>query len=84
MQYTALGTGRWFLRLDPGEEVLAMLRSFCAEQKVTSGFIHGLGSTSLAVLGFLDPETNEYVKRRFDEPMEVGPLSRMLVALPDC
>lgn len=75
MQYTALSNGRYFLRLDPGDELVASLRQFAAESEIRGGFIMGLGSTSDLVLGFLDPETGEYVKRTFEEPMEVGSLS---------
>ena len=35
----------------------------------------GLGSFDQVVLGFLDREAGEYVKRRFEEPMEVGQLT---------
>ena len=75
MQYHALEDGRYVLRLDPGEEVMTSLRHFAAEEKVVAGLIMGLGSTSHVTLGFLDPETNEYVKRKFDEHMEVGNLT---------
>jgi len=75
VQYVALGSGRWFLRLDPEDEIVGVLRAFSQERGLTGGFIHGLGSTKSAVLSFFDPETSEYVKRRFDEPMEIGALS---------
>ena len=75
MRYTALSNGRYFLRLDPGDELVASLRQFATESEIRGGFIQGLGSTSHLVLGFLDPESGEYVKRTFDEPMEVGSLS---------
>jgi predicted DNA-binding protein with PD1-like motif len=75
VQYVALGAGRWFLRLDPEDELVAVLKAFAQERGITGGFIHGLGSTQSAVLSFFDPEAAEYVKRRFDEPMEIGALS---------
>ncbi len=75
MKYHRIGEGRYFMRMDPGEEAIGCLRQFVSEEKVTAGFITGLGSVSTAVLSFLDPETNEYVKRKFDEPMEVGNLT---------
>ena len=75
MRYHALGGGRYVLRLDPGEELVASLRTFAAEEEVTSGYITGLGSTAQAVMSWLDPEEGEYQKRKFDEPMEVGNLT---------
>ena len=40
-----------------------------------AGYVTGLGSTSHVTLGFLDPDSGEYLKRKFDEPMEVGNLT---------
>lgn len=75
MHYHPAGSGRFLLRLDPGDEIITSLRQFVTDAEVKSGWISGIGSTSMVSLGFLDPETNEYVKRKFDEPMEVGQLS---------
>ena len=72
MRYHPLGNGRYVMRLDPGDEVIACLRQFAAEEKVKSGWITGLGSTSSAVMSWLDPESGEYVRRRLEEPMEVA------------
>lgn len=75
MKYHSLGQGRYIVRLDPGDELIASLRSFAAEESVVSGYITGIGSTSSAVMSWLDPELGEYVRRKFDEPMEVGNLT---------
>jgi predicted DNA-binding protein with PD1-like motif len=75
MRYHHFGDGRFVLRLDAGEEVIASLRSFAVAEKVEAAWISGLGSFDHLTLGFLDPETNEYVRRRFEERMEVGNLS---------
>ena len=75
MKYHPLGDGRYLMRLDPGDEIIASLRLFASEETVTAGYITGLGSTASAVMSWLDPELGEYVRRKFDEPMEVGTLS---------
>ena len=75
MRHHHFGDGRYFLRLDPGEEVIASLRAFAAAEGIVAGWISGLGSTDEITLGFLDPDSNEYVRRRFEERMEVGQLS---------
>ncbi len=75
MRYHALGGGRYVLRLDPGDEIVGSLRTFAAEEEISAGFITGFGSISQAVMSWLDPESGEYVKRKFDEPMEVGNLT---------
>jgi predicted DNA-binding protein with PD1-like motif len=69
------GDGRWILRLDPGEDLPETLAAFCREAGVAAGHLTGLGSLDVAVLGFLDPETDEYVKRRFEERLEIGHLA---------
>ena len=75
MRYHPLGDGRYVMRLDPGDEIIASLRQFASEESVTSGYITGIGSTQTAVMSWLDPESGEYVKRKLDEPMEVGNLT---------
>lgn len=64
--------GHYVLRLDPGEELIQSLAQFALEQKVEAGYAVGLGSFDQVLLGYLDPETNEYVRRRFDERLEVA------------
>ncbi|MDA1194395.1 MAG: DNA-binding protein [Planctomycetota bacterium] len=75
MRYHPLGDGRYVMRLDPGDELIASLRSFASEEEVGAGYITGLGSTASAVMSWLDPESGEYIRRKFDEPMEVGSLT---------
>jgi len=83
MEYHPLGQGRYIMRLDPGDELIASLRSFAAEESVQSGHITGIGSTSSAVVSWLDPESGEYVRRKFDEPMEVGNLTGTISVAAD-
>lgn len=75
MHYHHFGDGRYVMRLDPGEDLIGSLRQFAAEESIVAGCITGIGSTSQVTLGFLDPETGEYEKRRFEEAMEVGNLT---------
>jgi predicted DNA-binding protein with PD1-like motif len=75
MHYHHFGDGRYVMRLDPGEDVIGSLRHFANDCDVAAGMITGIGSTSHVTLGFLDPETGEYVKRMYDEPMVVGNLT---------
>jgi predicted DNA-binding protein with PD1-like motif len=83
MRYHPLGDGRYVMRLDPGDEVIASLRQFASEEKVTSGYITGLGSTSSAVMSWLDPESGEYQKRKLEEPMEVSNLTGSISVAAD-
>ena len=72
MRHHHFGDGRYVLRLDPGEDLLGQIQTFAAEQGITAGHITGLGSVDRITLGFLDPEEKEYLKRVFEEPMEVA------------
>lgn len=75
MRYHHFGSGRYVLRLDPGEEVVTQVAAFAQERGITAGWVSGIGSLDHAVLGFLDPEENVYFKRTFDERMEIGSLN---------
>jgi predicted DNA-binding protein with PD1-like motif len=75
MRYHHFGSGRYVLRLDPGEEVVSSLTAFAAEAEVGAGWVTAIGSLDPAVLGFLDPKEQVYLKRTFDERMEIGSIS---------
>ena len=75
MKYHHFGSGRYVLRLDPGDEVIASIVSFAQERGLTAGWVSGIGSLDHAVLGFLDPKDQVYLKRTFDERMEIGSLN---------
>jgi predicted DNA-binding protein with PD1-like motif len=75
MRHHHFGDGRYVIRLDPGEDVLAALTAFAAEQDVQAGHVTGMGSVDRLTLGFLDPVAKEYLKRSFEEPMEVAQLT---------
>jgi predicted DNA-binding protein with PD1-like motif len=83
MQSHHFGDGRYALRLDAGEDLIPTLSDFVAEAGIEAGVVSGLGSVDQIVLAFLDPETREYLKRRFDERMEVASLSGSISRLGD-
>jgi predicted DNA-binding protein with PD1-like motif len=78
MRHHHFGQGRYLVRLDPGEEVIASLRAFAEDAEIRAGWVSAIGSLDEVVLGFLDAEANEYVRRRFEERMEVGSLTGSL------
>lgn len=75
MRHHAFGDGHHVIRLDPGEDVLGTLRKVVEEQRIEAGILSGLGSVDAITLGYLDPATHEYLKRHFEERMEVATLS---------
>lgn len=58
--------GVYVIRLDRGEEVVETLRSFCEEKEIFGGHFTGLGAVSEVELGYINLETKEYVKRKFE------------------
>lgn len=75
MRHHDWGDGRYVIRLDPGEDLLGQLQAFAQEMEIEAGHVTGLGSVDRITLGFLDPELKEYVKRTFEEPLEVAQLT---------
>lgn len=75
MRYHHFGDGRYVLRLEPGDDVIASLAQLADDEGIDAGLITGIGSVDRITLGFLDPEAQEYVRRRFEEPMEVAQMT---------
>ena len=65
----------YITRLEKGEEVLSTLAEFVREQKIQGGSIQGLGAVKNLELGLYDPHRQEYLKRTFEEDMELGNLT---------
>jgi hypothetical protein len=78
MRHHHFGNGRHVIRLDPGDEVVASLRDFALATKIQAAWVSGFGSLDAAVLGFLDPDAREYLRRRFEERLEIGSLTGTL------
>lgn len=74
MRHHDFGGGRHVLRLDPGEDLMTELRQLALQAGLTAATITGLGSVDVITLGFLDPAENAYLKRRFEERLEVAAL----------
>lgn len=62
------------LKLDTGEEIIASLRAFAADQGIQAGIISGLGAVAEAELGFFVRETGTYIRRTFAGEFEIGSL----------
>ena len=69
------------LRLDPGEEIVASLRSFAAAHGLRAGLISGLGAVGETELGFFVRGTARYVTRTFAGEHEIGSLTGNLSEL---
>jgi predicted DNA-binding protein with PD1-like motif len=65
----------WALKIEPGEEIVAALRSFAERHRVRAGLIHGLGAVGETELGFFVPATRRYVREVFRGDHEIGSLT---------
>ena len=65
----------YIVRLEKGEEVLSALTEFVREQSIQGGSIQGLGAVKDLELGLYDPHQKTYVKRTFEDDMELGNLT---------
>jgi predicted DNA-binding protein with PD1-like motif len=83
MHYHPVGADRYLMRLDPGDELVASLRQFATDEDIVGAYVTGLGSTSQATMSWLDPESGEYQRRKFDEAMEVATLSGTISVAAD-
>ena len=61
----------FLIRCDIGDEIVACLKAFAAENKIYSGTILGIGSIKDPELGYYDIEKKEYIKKQFEGDYEL-------------
>lgn len=70
MEYAKLGN-QFYLRLDPGDEILACLKKFMEEEGLESASFQGIGACSYAEVGVYQAETHSYHPFAKEEKMEI-------------
>jgi len=70
MKYFVFGP-TYLIRLDEGEKIIESLRSLCEQDKITAGFLNGLGAVREAELGWFDRDAKDYRVLRVEEPCEI-------------
>jgi predicted DNA-binding protein with PD1-like motif len=71
MHYTQF-KDTYFIRLDPGEEIVSSLHSFCKQHSIKLGKITGLGATNQATIGLFDSSTKKYHTHDFKGDHEIS------------
>ncbi len=71
MIYTQLGRQNFVIRLETGDDILAMLRRFAEAMKIGAGAFEGIGSLSKAKLGHYDFKTKRYTFEVFEDDLEI-------------
>jgi len=67
---------QWFdgiavMRLDPGEEVVAILREFATQENIRGAMFQGIGAFARVDLRYFDIAEDRYKSRPLDEQVEV-------------
>ena len=73
MEYRQFGD-TYFLRLDPGDEIVESLTKLCSREDIRLGSVTGLGAADHAVTGLYNVKEKQYYKTQFDGPMEITSL----------
>jgi predicted DNA-binding protein with PD1-like motif len=73
----APGEGTWVLIFETGDEVVATLTTFAAEQKITAASFTAIGAFSSATLAYFDWESKKY------EPVSVAEQAEVVTLLGD-
>ncbi len=75
MIYTQLGTDKYVLRLESGDDILQSVRQFATAKKLSAGLLEGIGSLSKVKLGHYDFKTRKYSYETFEDDLEILNLS---------
>jgi predicted DNA-binding protein with PD1-like motif len=75
VQVKELPLSRYLLVLDRDEELVSTVTAFLEERKILGGTVSGIGALKNHTMGFFDVEKQEYLKRTFEENMELGNLT---------
>lgn len=50
----------WVIRIDKGEEVLAVLKNVCEKNNIKAGFVSAIGAADRVKIGLFDTHTKTY------------------------
>jgi len=66
----------YFVRLEPGERLVASLKEFAATQGIQfASIVSGVGMASHLEMGFFDVAKNDYDRTAFDEILDLSAIS---------
>jgi predicted DNA-binding protein with PD1-like motif len=81
MIYTQLGTDKYDMRLESGDDILQSLRQFATAKRLSAGLLEGIGSLSKVKLGHYDFKTRKYSYETFEDDLEVLNLSGNIASM---
>ena len=81
MIYTQLGTDKYVLRLESGDDILKSLRQFATTKRLGASLLEGIGSLSKVKLGHYDFKTKQYRYETFEDDLEILNLSGNIASM---
>ena len=81
MIYTQLGTDKYVLRLESGDDILLSIRQFATAKRLSAGLIEGIGSLNKVKLGHYDFKTRKYSYETFEDDLEILTLSGNIASM---
>ena len=65
----------FFVRLEPGEEIVESLTKLCKHEQILAGTVSGLGATNEVTVGLFDTASKQYFANTYTGDMEITTLS---------
>jgi uncharacterized protein len=81
MIYTQLGTDKYILRLESGDDIIQSLRQFATSKKIGASLLEGIGSLNKVKLGHYDFKTRKYSYETFEDDLEILNLSGNIASM---
>jgi len=81
MIYTQLGTDKYVMRLESGDDILQSLRQFATTKRLGASLVEGIGSLNKVKLGHYDFKTKQYRYETFEDDLEVLNLSGNIASM---
>lgn len=73
MEFKKFGN-KYVLRMDKGEEIVETLKKFCKEEKITLGWLKGLGAVGKATIGLFSTKEMKYNSTELEGDYEITSL----------
>jgi predicted DNA-binding protein with PD1-like motif len=81
MIYAQLGTDKYILRLESGDDIIQSLRQFATTKKIGASLLEGIGSLNKVKLGHYDFRTRKYSYETFEDDLEILNLSGNIASM---
>jgi predicted DNA-binding protein with PD1-like motif len=81
MIYAQLGTDKYVMRLESGDDILQSVRQFATAKRLGASLIEGIGSLSKVKLGHYDFKTKQYRYETFEDDLEILNLSGNIASM---